>query len=42
MELMATCLDKLLKRLKAAIPENILGKVTVAVRHFLHSLYVTR
>ena len=31
MELMATCLDKLMKRLKEAIPEKILGKVAVAV-----------
>ncbi|XP_063983736.1 dual specificity mitogen-activated protein kinase kinase 7-like [Diachasmimorpha longicaudata] len=30
MELMATCLDKLLKRLRQAIPEDFLGKVTVA------------
>ncbi|XP_077273904.1 uncharacterized protein LOC143903809 isoform X1 [Temnothorax americanus] len=30
MELMATCLDKLLKRSRQAIPENFLGKVTVA------------
>lgn len=31
MELMATCLDKLLKRVKSQLPEKILGKVTVAV-----------
>lgn len=31
MELMATCFDKLLKRLRRAIPENVLGKVTFAV-----------
>lgn len=31
MELMATCFDKLLKRLKQPIPEYVLGKVTVAV-----------
>ena len=31
MELMATCLDKLLKKLKAPVPEKILGKVAVAV-----------
>ncbi|XP_028029549.1 dual specificity mitogen-activated protein kinase kinase 7-like isoform X3 [Bombyx mandarina] len=30
MELMASCFDKLLKRLGAPIPETILGKVTVA------------
>lgn len=31
MELMTTCFDKLLKRLGKPIPEEILGKVTVAV-----------
>lgn len=31
MELMATCLDKLLKRRTQPIPEDVLGKVTVAV-----------
>ena len=31
MELMATCLDKLMKKLKAPLPERILGKVVVAV-----------
>lgn len=31
MELMVTCLDKLLKRSKQAIPEDFLGKVTLAV-----------
>ena len=31
MELMSTCLDKLLKKLKAPLPERILGKVAVAV-----------
>lgn len=31
MELMATCFDKLLKKLKQPIPEYVLGKVTVAV-----------
>lgn len=31
MELMATCFDKLLKRTSLAVPEDILGKVTVAV-----------
>lgn len=34
MELMATCLDKLLKRSRQAIPEDFLGKVTVAVSSF--------
>nr|CAD7207181.1 unnamed protein product [Timema douglasi] len=32
MELMATCFDKLLKRLRRAIPEEVLGKITYAVR----------
>lgn len=31
MELMATCFDKLLKKSNQPVPENILGKVTVAV-----------
>ena len=31
MELMATCLDKLLKKTKRPIPERILGKMAVAV-----------
>lgn len=31
MELMATCFDKLLKKSALPVPENILGKVTVAV-----------
>lgn len=35
MELMATCLDKLLKRSRQAIPEDFLGKVTVAVSFFM-------
>lgn len=36
MELMASCFDKLLKRLGAPIPETILGKVTVAVSFGLY------
>lgn len=32
MELMATCFDRLLKKLQTAVPEDILGKVTLAVR----------
>jgi mitogen-activated protein kinase kinase 7 len=32
MELMAMCFDKLLKQIKAPIPEDILGKLTVSVR----------
>lgn len=31
MELMTTCFDKLLKKLKAPIPEPILGKISIAV-----------
>lgn len=31
MELMSTCLDKLLKRTRMPIPEKILGKMAVAV-----------
>jgi mitogen-activated protein kinase kinase 7 len=31
MELMATCFDKLLRRLRKPIPEDILGVVTVSV-----------
>ena len=38
MELMATCLEKLQKRLKQPIPERILGKVTVATVRALHFL----
>ena len=38
MELMATCLDKLQKRLKQPIPERILGKVAVATVKALHYL----
>ena len=38
MELMSTCLDKLLKKLKSPIPERILGKVAVAVSvHILNT-----
>ncbi|XP_065200843.1 dual specificity mitogen-activated protein kinase kinase 7-like [Planococcus citri] len=38
MELMATCFDRLLKKLKTAIPEDILGKVTLATVKALHYL----
>jgi mitogen-activated protein kinase kinase 7 len=31
MELMSTCLDKLLKKYRQPIPEDILGKIAVAV-----------
>ncbi|KDR09965.1 Dual specificity mitogen-activated protein kinase kinase 7 [Zootermopsis nevadensis] len=41
MELMATCFDKLLKRLRKAIPEDILGKVTYATVKALHYLKET-
>lgn len=34
MELMDTCLDKLIKKLKQGLPENIIGKVAVAVSHY--------
>jgi mitogen-activated protein kinase kinase 7 len=40
MELMATCFDKLLKRIKKPVPEEILGKVTVAVS--INDLYCAR
>ncbi|XP_063232158.1 dual specificity mitogen-activated protein kinase kinase 7-like [Bacillus rossius redtenbacheri] len=38
MELMATCFDKLLRRLRRAVPEEILGKVTYATVKALHYL----
>nr|CAD7453173.1 unnamed protein product [Timema tahoe] len=38
MELMATCFDKLLKRLRRAIPEEVLGKITYATVKALHYL----
>lgn len=38
MELMASCFDKLLKRLGAPVPEEILGKVTVATVNALSYL----
>lgn len=41
MELMATCFDKLLKRVGAPIPEAILGKVTVATVNALSYLKET-
>lgn len=31
MELMTTCFDRLLKRLREPIPEDIIGKIAVAV-----------
>ncbi|XP_013419115.1 dual specificity mitogen-activated protein kinase kinase 7 [Lingula anatina] len=38
MELMSTCLDKLLKVLQAPIPEKIIGKMAVAIVKALHYL----
>ncbi|KAL5012403.1 hypothetical protein ScPMuIL_010954 [Solemya velum] len=38
MELMSTCLDKLLKRTRRPIPEMILGKMAVAIVKALHYL----
>ncbi|KAL3872472.1 hypothetical protein ACJMK2_040395 [Sinanodonta woodiana] len=38
MELMSTCLDKLLKKTKKPIPERILGKMAVAIVKALHYL----
>lgn len=31
MELMTTCLDKLMKKLQGPIPEEMLGKISVSV-----------
>ncbi|CAG7836292.1 unnamed protein product [Allacma fusca] len=41
MELMATCMDKLLKKIKDPIPEYIIGKVAVATVKALHYLKET-
>ncbi|CAL1533566.1 unnamed protein product [Lymnaea stagnalis] len=41
MELMYTCLDKLLKRTRQPVPEKILGKITVATVKALHYLKET-
>ncbi|XP_054272040.1 dual specificity mitogen-activated protein kinase kinase 7-like [Macrosteles quadrilineatus] len=38
MELMATCFDKLLKRLRSPIPEQVLGRITLATVKALHYL----
>lgn len=38
MELMSTCLDKLLKKTRRPIPEKILGKMAVAIVKALHYL----
>ena len=40
MELMATCFDKLLKKLKRPIPEDVCGKVAVATVRALNYLKV--
>lgn len=40
MELMDTCFDKLLKRFKQSIPEDVLGKVTVAVSYLDRFTYI--
>lgn len=40
MELMATCFDRLLKRLRTSIPEDILGKVTLAVSFYLVKCFI--
>ena len=39
MELMATCLDKLTKRYRKPIPEDILGKISVAVSSFENKIF---
>ena len=41
MELMVTCLDKLLRKLKKPFPEKICGKVAVAVRCLFSKTFVT-
>lgn len=33
MELMATCLDRLLKKLRGPVPEDIVCKMAVSVSH---------
>lgn len=38
MELMATCFDKLLKRFRQPVPENILGKIALSTVRALHYL----
>lgn len=38
MELMATCFDKLLKKLRTPIPEEVLRKVTCAVSFRINSI----
>ncbi|TKR73967.1 hypothetical protein L596_021202 [Steinernema carpocapsae] len=38
MELMATCLDKLLKRLSGPVPEDIIGKIATSIIKALHYL----
>ncbi|XP_002741782.3 dual specificity mitogen-activated protein kinase kinase 7-like [Saccoglossus kowalevskii] len=41
MELMATCVEKLMRRLSGPVPERILGKMTVAIVKALHYLKET-
>lgn len=38
MELMATCFDRLLKRLRVSVPEHICGKITLSTVRALHYL----
>lgn len=38
MELMTTCLEKLIKRLRGGIPEPYLGKMAVSIVKALHYL----
>jgi mitogen-activated protein kinase kinase 7 len=38
MELMSTCMDKLMKKAKQAMPEDILGKITVSIVQALNYL----
>ena len=38
MELMATCMEKLVKQIKQPIPEDILGKISVSVIKALNYL----
>lgn len=41
MELMATCLEKLMAKLNSGLPEEIIGKVTVSVVKALNYLKET-
>lgn len=42
MELMATCLEKLSKRIKCGFPEDILGNMTVTIINALNYLKVSQ